>query len=281
VASGTRLQPPSPPAGLSCRIPYADITEASGGFVSIPDGQRQNDPSATVALPGNTPGQIGQNPGLTYIAAMNKWFPVPPRWLSPSGAIYAYQSGNNIRAVKVADGSSTDVTTDGGWLLLGLTDSGVYLGKLSSPGAWFVPYGGAPRLVIDHGRWDAYSQGVLWGWDGSSNLVRFDLANHSEATWGQKTYGWVAGFDHSNQPFVIAMGVLWLAHSDGSYTLIFNGGSNDYYVGGPIVTDSHGTWFSVGGGRPGRPGHGFYLWTQGTGVKYISAQDLIIAGPCS
>src|SRR4030088_1063261 len=31
VASGTRLQPPSPPAGLSCRIPYADISEASGG----------------------------------------------------------------------------------------------------------------------------------------------------------------------------------------------------------------------------------------------------------
>ena|SRR5579859_5921470 len=144
-------------------------------------------------------------------------------------------------------------------MLIGPADDGVYIGKPGVPGAWFARYGGAPKQVVDHGRWDSYSNGVLWGWDGSGKLLRFSVSIGAESVWGSKVNGWIPGFDGEGQPFVIVMGVLWLAHPDGSFTLIYDGGSNDYYVGGQVITDAHGSWFGVGGGRVGTPGHGFYL----------------------
>jgi hypothetical protein len=279
MASGARLQSPAPLPGAPCRLPYADISEASGGFITLPGGEVQSDPAATVALPGGTPGRVGQNPGLTYLAASKTWVPVPMRWVSPSGKIYAYQWGNKISAVKIADRASIDVTTDGGWALLAPTDSGAYVTKPGIPGAWFVPYGGSPKQIADHGRWDAYSQGVLWGFDDSSNLLRLDVSSGSETTWGKRQYAWIPGFDDSAQPFVVVMGVMWLAHADGSFTQIWPGG-NELSAGYPVVTDARGSWFAVGGGRVGAPGHGIYLWTKTGGAKFLAAHDVIIAGPC-
>src|SRR5207302_1554345 len=86
-ASGARLE--SPPPGAICRVPYADISEATGGWMSYPGGGIQPDPAATVALPGNTPGQIGVNPGLTFIPQNRHWVPVPYDWVAPSGRLYA------------------------------------------------------------------------------------------------------------------------------------------------------------------------------------------------
>jgi hypothetical protein len=190
-----------------------------------------------------------------------------------------YDSGGQIRAVKIADGSSIDITTDRGWLPVGPGDGGVYIAKLGIPGAWFVPYGGLPRQIVDHGRWDAYSGGFLWGWDGANHLLRLNVSTGVEALWGAKQYGWVAGFDRSVQPFIIAMGSMWLAHSDGSFTLIWSG-NNDASAGAPVITDARGSWFEVGGGLVGRPGHGFYLYALGGGVKYLVGLDAILAGPC-
>ncbi len=92
-------------------MPFAAISEASGGFIAYPGGARQDDPSSAVALPGNTPGQIGVNPGLAYDRVLGHWVPVPLDWLAPGGQTYAYQNGGKIRAVTVLDGSSGDVTT--------------------------------------------------------------------------------------------------------------------------------------------------------------------------
>src|SRR2546427_12677969 len=58
------LSSPSPSATGSCRVPIADISEAKGWFITIPGGDRQDDPASGVALPGGTPGPIGANPGL-------------------------------------------------------------------------------------------------------------------------------------------------------------------------------------------------------------------------
>ena len=278
VVSGARVQ--SPWTGAPCRIPYADITEATGGFVSLPDGQRYADPAATVALPGQIPGRFGQNPGLTYLADIGKWVPVPLRWVSPDHSLFVYQSGEQIRGVKIADNASFDVTSGAGWMLIGPGEGGVYIGKPGIQGAWFVPYGSTPRQVADHGRWDVYSSGALWGWDASNNLLRLATAVGFESRWGAKQYSWVAGFDRSGQPFVVAMGSMWLAHSDGSFTLIWNG-NNDASPGAPVITIAAGSWFAVGGGRVGTPGHGFYLYVPGGGVKYLVGLDAILAGPCS
>jgi len=72
-------------------MPYADISEASGGFISVPGGKQDGDPSAVVALPGGTPGRPGVNPGLTYLASIGRWVPVPWFWVAPNSSFYVYQ----------------------------------------------------------------------------------------------------------------------------------------------------------------------------------------------
>src|ERR1700694_5045858 len=114
-ASAGRTSSPPPADQTTCRVPFSVISEASGGFISYPGGQRQDDPSSVVALPGNTPGQIGGNPGLAYDHVLNRWVPVPLDWLAPGGQTYVYMDfgTGNIRGVTVADGSSGIVTTNG------------------------------------------------------------------------------------------------------------------------------------------------------------------------
>ena len=146
------------------------MSEADGGFILYPGGQRQDDPTSTVALPGNTPGQIGVNAGLAYDRVLSKWVPVPLDWLAPGGRTYAYQdNGGKIRAVSVADGSSGDVTNEGAWELLSTADDGVYVDRPNTPGAWFVPFGGIPTQIVDHGSWRKYFNGALWGIDSSTS----------------------------------------------------------------------------------------------------------------
>src|SRR5260370_30094839 len=84
------LPSPSPAASGSCQIPIADISEAKGWFITVPGGNRQDDPASVVALPGGTPGQIGVNPGLTLDRAAGPWGPVPHNSLTPPHSPYAY-----------------------------------------------------------------------------------------------------------------------------------------------------------------------------------------------
>jgi hypothetical protein len=280
VVSGVRTQQPSSTAG-TCRLPYADISEASGGFITYPGGQRESDPTAQVTLPGGAPGQVGQNPGLTYLASSGRWVPVPRHWVAPNEVFYVYQAGNQIRAVNVVTGSSADMTKNGEWWLIAAANDGAYVSSTSSPGAWFVPISGSPRELVDHGRWERYSGGALWGWDSSNNLIRHEVSTGAESVWGQKQYGSIVGFDASGRPFVIVAmaGTLLLGHSDGSLATLWPGGDS-LTAGSPVVEDAHGIWAHIGSGLAGAPGNGIYLWTKSTGFGMVSRHEVIIAGPC-
>jgi len=235
-----------------------------------------------VALPGGTPGQIGANPGLTYDLATGTWVPVPYHWLAPGGSLYAYEGYSNsiIRAVNVVDGSNAAVVTGGGWLLMTTADDGVYVTKSDAPGAWFIPFGGQPRLVIDHGSWQRLSNGYLWGVDASGNLVRHDMIGGGEMTWATvPASAWIVGFDPLGNPLVNRGGALLLVQAGNSITTLWPGTSGS--VGGRAAGDARGIWFEVGGGLVGAPGHGLYLWTAAAGAHLISSDEGNLAGGCS
>jgi len=276
------LASPSASASASCRIPIADISEARGWFLTIPGGDRQDDPNSVVALPGGTPGQIGANPGLTYDRAAGVWVPVPYHWLAPGGSVYAYQgsSDTSIRVVNVVDGSIGTVVQGGPGLLMNTADDGVYVTMSNSPGAWFIPFGGQPRLVIDHGSWQRLDTGSVWGVDSAGHLVRHDLSSGLDATVATvSANAWIAGFDMSGNPFLNQGGALTLVSGDGAPTTLWPGTTGS--VGGRVVADARGVWFEVGGGLVGAPGHGLYLWTASAGAHLVSSPEANLAGGCA
>jgi hypothetical protein len=280
TASPTSSPFPVPP-GSSCLVPFADISEANGGFITYPGGQRLDDPSSVVALPGNTPGQIGVNPGLAYDRVLHTWVPVPPDWLAPEGQTYAYQvSSGNIRAVTVADGTSGDVTTDGGWELLTTADDGVYAGKLNTPGAWFIPFGGVPRQIVDHGTWVRFANGGLWGIDSSRNVIQHVLPGDVEVNWGQvSSTSAIVGLA-TNEPLVATGGALVISHMSGPPTTVWPG-TGDLGESGRAYTDAFGTWFEVEGSRIGEPGTGIYLWSAAKGAQLIAPEPVHVLGLCA
>src|SRR5260370_19259441 len=83
------LPSPSPAASGSCQIPIADISEAKGWFITVPGGNRQEDPAHAVDLPRVTQGQIGVTLGLSLDRAAVAWAPVTFHWLAPAGSLHA------------------------------------------------------------------------------------------------------------------------------------------------------------------------------------------------
>jgi hypothetical protein len=293
--SPSLYQPPATSAPLAsesptgqtgtCRLPFSEISEAKGGFILYPGGERQDDPSSTVALPGNTPGQIGVNPGLTYDIATGTWVPVPARWLAPGGQTYAYADfrANSIRAVTVASGSSGYVTTSGNWQLIGVRDDGVYASQPNTLGAWFIGFGSQPQQIVDHGSWDTFANGALWGTDASRTLVRHDVASSAETTWGSVlSVSSIAGFDASGEPVVYTGGAFAIHHANGTTTPVW-AGTNGLVASGYAFGDSHGIWFEVDGssGLVGAPGSGIYLWNAAGGAKLVTPEPVHVMGTCS
>ena len=273
--------PSSSPASASgpCRVPIANISEADGWFITYPGGQRQDDPSSVVALPGGTPGQVGQNPGLTYDRTARRWVPMPYNWLSPDGTVYAYGFGT-VQSVSVLTGQVRDVASGGGWYPLTTVNDGVYAARTGAPGAWFIPFGGQPRQVIDHGSWLQFLDGSMWGADSSGNFIRHEMTSGTETTWAKVTpSAWIVGFDQSGHPLVNNGGALLLVQGVGSVTTLWPG-TNDLGVGGRAVADSLGVWFEVGSGLVGAPGHGLYLWTPAAGAQLIATPEANLAGGC-
>jgi hypothetical protein len=281
VASPSPTYSPSPVAAASCGVPFSEISEANGGFIIYPGGQRQDDPSSTVALPGNAPGQIGVNPGLAYDRVLGKWVPVPLDWLAPGGQTYAYaDSAGKIRGVTVADGSSGNVTTDGGWELLSSADDGVYVDKLNTPGAWFVPFGAAPTQIVDHGSWLKYSNGALWGIDSSRKVIQHDVSTGVETAWGTvSSVSDIVGFGTSGEPLVVTGGTLVMLHLNGFPTTLWPG-IGDLGEGGRVYADALGVWFEVDGTRIGEQGTGIYLWTTAKGAQLIASEVVHVMGAC-
>jgi hypothetical protein len=263
-----------------CLIPIANISEADGWFITYPGGERKEDPGSVVALPGGVPGQIGQNPGLTYVRAANRWLPVPYNFISPDASVYAYGFGS-IEVVNVSTGKVRDLISGGGWYLLTTANNGVYAARSGAAGAWFIPYIGQPDQVIDQGSWLQFFDGAMWGvQQASGNLVRHDMTTGAEATWAKVAFNaWIVGFDLSGNPVVNSGGALLLVHVPGSITILWPG-TNDLSVGGRAVADDLGIWFEVGGGLVGAPGHGLYLWTPTAGAKLVATPEANLAGGC-
>src|SRR5229473_1996851 len=276
------LPSPSQVASGSCQIPIADISESKGWFITVPGGNRQDDPASVVALPGGTPGQIGVNPGLTLDRAAGAWVPVPYNWLAPGGSLYAYEDFNNgaIGAVNVVDGTTGSVVVGGGWLLMTTADDGVYVTRSGAPGAWFIAFGGQPRQVINHGSWQRFYTGSMWGVDPSSGaVVRHHMVTGSETTLATvPATASVLGFDVSGDPLLWSGGALMLVRPDHSVTTLWPGTNGS--VGGRAVADALGVWFEVGGGLVGAPGHGLYLWTAAAGAQLVSSSEGNLAGGC-
>ncbi len=261
-AAASASPPPIVSTSLPCRIPIADVSEARGWFITYPGGRRQDDASSVVALPGGKPGQIGANPGLTYDHQAGTWVPVPYEWLAPGGGVY--------------------IDTE---------DDGVYTTR-GEPGAWFIPFDGMSRQVVDHGYWERFNTGALWGFDHSGNLIRHDVGTGFENVVTTLT-GWIdiVGFDVQGDPLVIEspttpssdpgqMYYLVLVHLNGSRTVIWSvRGTRPV---GRAIGDGHGVWFEVGAasGLIGRPGSGLYLWTVATGARLISSPEANLAGAC-
>ena len=250
--NGSQTASPYPISVTGCRLPFSEISEARGGFIAFPGGARQDDPSSVVALPGNAPGEIGVNPGLAYDRILGHWVPVPLDWLAPGGQTYAYQTyGGKIRAVTVLDGSSGNVTTNGSWELISTADNGVYAGQLNIPGAWFVPFGGAPRQLVDRGTWQSYSNGALWGVDSAHNLIQHDVTTGAETSWGAvSSVAFVVGNATSGEPLVVTGGVLVMLHLNSAPTTLWPG-TGGLGEGGRAFADTVGIWFEVDGSRIG------------------------------
>jgi hypothetical protein len=269
-------------------MPYIDITAESGGFLFYPGGQLYSDPSSVVALPGMTSGKVGAVAGYSYNYKNAKWLPVSSYLQAPNGTFYVYADPidvpGKIRRVRIADGSLSDVTTDGGWYLVGTTDSGVYVGKVATPdaGVWWVAFGSTATQVIDHGKWQRYINGGLWTVDRAGNLVRYDVASRAETMWAKGlsfyAYG-VVGFDLEGRPIVNNDGSIAIFRPDGSRILIWPN-PNGLYATGRVAADSQGVWFAIGSGVLGRPGNGVYLWTPSGGAKLIVASEVHVAGGC-
>ncbi len=271
------------PPGTTCRLAYADISEATGGFIYYPGGERQSDPSATVALPGNTPGMVGMNPGLSYVPSIKTWYPVPRAWVAPDGGWYVYEDFKNfqIKAAGTAAGTSGFVTNTGGWQIIGTVAGGVFLSRIGSPGAWSFAFGQEPEQVVDHGNWQALYGGALWAIDSTGTLLRHDVATGGEtvAATGLFAGSEVVGLDASGDPIVSTGGALAIYHSGGLRTTVWPG-TGGLSQSGWVVEDGHGIWFEVAGGLVGAPDHGVYLWTPEHGATLVSAPEVHVAGPC-
>jgi hypothetical protein len=280
--------PPPPPAslpGAPCRLPLAYISEAYGLFLDYPSGAVEQDaPNSEAALPGNKPGEIGVNPGLTYLAATGTWVPAPRAWVAPGGAWYAYEDFNQhtIYGVAIPGNTRTTLTQAAAdWNLFAVDDGGAYATQIGAAGAWFLPFDGGPAVpVVDHGQWTDLNGGALWSADPNTFvLTRYDLATSVETTWATfATRHDIKGFDGAGRPLVeegpyVEGGDFTLSQVDqgGAMTALWHG-QNDW-VGRGIVSDSHGLWLESRAG--------IFLKTP-TGGPMLIAGGYVghPAGPC-
>jgi hypothetical protein len=172
------------------------------------------------------------------------------------------------------------VTTKGSWELISTADDGVYAGQLNIPGAWFIPFGGTARQVVDHGTWQSYSSGALWGVDSARNLIQHDVTTGAETSWGAvSSVAYVVGYATSGEPLVAAGGQLVMLHLSGSPTTLWPG-TGGLGEGGRAFADALGIWFEVDGSRIGEPGTGIYLWTPNKGAQLITSEVVHVMGGC-
>jgi hypothetical protein len=73
----------------ACRLPVSGTQPGSGGFVQMPAGTFQADPSSNVPFRGQ-PDPGGLRRGYTYDPVHGGWLPVPRDWVMPDFSSYVY-----------------------------------------------------------------------------------------------------------------------------------------------------------------------------------------------
>lgn len=291
---------PTTVVSLDCRLPVYAGPPGSGGFIAFPGGTFIADPRSSVTLPGSAtppPGPgYGYGPsGLSYDRQLSRWLPVSSNWVAPDGNHYAYVASDGIYAVKVADGTQTELR-EGHWSIVGVQNDGVYISDSNIGGLWFVPFSGAARQITSSGYWQDATSTSAFGTATSAvpqgvtnTILRLDLRTGTTTDWFTRpgAQSFVIGFDGQGHPIITARylnnsGVeILIASGPNSAVVItgmqFNQGFN--MVGTPVA-DTHGVWLT--GSWSGFNGFstGVALYVPGSGIYWMSGIGGQLAGGC-
>lgn len=277
---------PSPtpnPGALNCRLPVA-LTTASGGkdaaFIEFPQGK--------LTMAGNPSFGATQLRGYgapAYDQPLTTWLPVPPAYVSPDGARYAYTDADwsagiptttRVHVVDVSSGHDRVVLDTGAYEVVAFTATGVFLVHHlpqtdSSDSLWLLnPDTGALRNLTTAGtEWFTVGADAAWSGDlvpgdttagkiQADRLLRLDLRTGAVTPWfyrqGQQIT--VLGLDPQGRPLVEVGSEtrteLWLITAANAATLINAGGGwgtvDAVSPSWPVVVDSHGVWMNTSRG---------------------------------
>ena len=271
-----------PGVAVSCRLPVFAGGPGSGGFIVFPGQNFIADPRSAVSAPSPSPGSASPTPppqygpgwptgfyGLTYDAGYAKWLPVPYAWVSPDGKHYAYPLGGDIYVQNVASGTQLDLAEGKGFWVLDAENDGVYVTTPNQPGLWFLSYAGTTSQLTNLGFWQAVGGGAAYGTptssvpQGASNTIQKLVLSTGSITdffTQPNAQSTVTGFDGQGHPVIqvyypgsqnVPGGqAIFIATAAGAIpiaTMTYGPYTPPFPSGTPIA-DSHGLWFSVGGG---------------------------------
>jgi hypothetical protein len=276
------VQPsPTPnPAVLNCRLPVA-LTSTTGGkdpaFIQFPQAML-----TTATIPSFNGTQLRGYGAPAYDQPLATWLPVPPAYISPDGARYAYTDADwtagiptstRVHVVDVRAGRDRVVFDKGAYDVVAFTATGVFVVHHlpqtdSSDGLWLLnPDSGTLRKLTSAGT-EWFTVGADAAWSGelapgdttpgkiqADRLIRLDLRTGAVTPWfyrqGQQIT--VLGLDPEGHPLVEVGSEtkteLWLVSAPSAATLINSGGGwgaadslGPYW---PVVADSHGVWMNT------------------------------------
>jgi hypothetical protein len=185
--------------------------------------------------------------------------------VSPDGSRYAYPLNGDIYVQSVTGGAELELGEGQRFSVLNVENDGVYAVANPNPGLWFLPFSGAAKQITSSGFWQAASHGAAYGTatsavpQGAGNtILKLDLKTGASAPFFSRPnlQAQVTGFDLQGHP-VIQMGftngiALLIATGPDSATVIaamtFGGYQPPPFPSGVPIADSHGLWFSAGGG---------------------------------
>jgi len=272
----TRTSPPLPSAtpvasanptpiaaNVLCRLP---IDNGTGAFVDIPTtpplrpiDQVRDDPSSQVKLPNGEP-----RVALSYDWPLQRWLPVPYKWVAPDGTRYAYSdSQSRVHVVEVKNNSDRIVASGAYWGVYAFAADGIYVGQRdpskqpSLLGLWRISKtGGSPQILTSQGTWLGIGPDAAWSvvqesspsvfWPSPENsfgrvLKRLDLKTRQITTWYTSEGGRfrVAAVDSNGRPVLLGLDerLVWVVTAAGMVEAFGHGFVTD------AIVDSHGIWY--------------------------------------
>jgi hypothetical protein len=203
---------------------------------------------------------------LSYDWPLQRWLPVPYKWVAPDGGHYAYtDSQSRIHLVRVKDSSDRIFASGANWGLYAFTADGIYAGQRdptkqpSLLGLWRFPrLGGPPEKLASQGTWLGIGSGAAWSvvqengpdyWPLALEnsfgkvLQRLDFQTRQITSWytSEKGRVRVAAVDSIGRPVLIGIDsgnmLVLIVSAPGVAQIAGRGGVTD------AMADSHGIWY--------------------------------------